>query len=100
MSEQEDVFQLRTYEGEEVCITDISGGEVKVRPQSQALSLRWPRGGIVWNRPVAILVEQNGVQRRMPIVDVTRLAQIVLLGLCALFGIMTAIFMLRRPRKE
>jgi hypothetical protein len=48
-------------------------GEQKVTPQTQVLTLRFPFGGFVWNRPVAVLVEENGRSQRLPIPDVTRM---------------------------
>jgi hypothetical protein len=57
---------------------------VTVTPQSRALVVRWPKGGLVWNRPTAVLVEQDGQARRIPIVDITRILQVGLLGLAVL----------------
>ena len=57
---------------------------VTVTPQSRALILRLPKGGLVWNRPTAVLVEQEGRVRRIPIVDMTRILQVGLLGLAVL----------------
>jgi hypothetical protein len=48
--------------------------------------VRLPKGGFVWNRPTAVLVEQDGQARRIPIVDVTRILQVGLLGLAVLAG--------------
>ena len=56
-------------------------GDTRLTPQAQALSVRFPFGGFVWNRPTAVLVESDDVTQRIPIVDVTRAAQIVLFGL-------------------
>jgi hypothetical protein len=56
-------------------------GDTKITPQAQAFSVRFPFGGIVWNRPTAVLVERDDLTQRIPIVDVTRVAQIVLFGL-------------------
>ena len=53
----------------------VTVGNTTVTPEAQALVVRWPRGGWVWNRPVAITVEADGETRRVPIVDVTRVAQ-------------------------
>jgi hypothetical protein len=53
---------------------------VTVTPRSRALVVRGPNGGLVWNRPTAVLVERDGQTRRVPIVDVTRLLQAGLLG--------------------
>ncbi|MFW5940874.1 MAG: hypothetical protein ACOC9C_01085 [Chloroflexota bacterium] len=49
-----------------------------VTPQAQALSVRLPLGGIVWNRPLAVLVEQDGTTQRIPILDLTRIAQLAI----------------------
>jgi hypothetical protein len=53
-------------------------GESIVTPQSQALIVRMPYGGVIWNRPVGILVERDGKVERYPIVDVTRLVLLLL----------------------
>jgi hypothetical protein len=72
--------------GEVVQLLKRSGSPVRVggftlTPQSEALVLRWPRGGLIWNRPVAVTVEQDGQQERLPVTDVTRLIQVGLLFL-------------------
>jgi hypothetical protein len=77
----EDMLRVQSLTGD-----PISVGGVTVTPQSQAIMVRWPKGGWVWNRPVAILVEREGKTERIPIVNVTRIAQI---GLYA-FGIALA----------
>ncbi len=74
----------------------ITAGDVTVTPLAQALVLNLgPRRGRVWNRPVAVLVEREGVSRRIPIVDVTRIAQVALI----VAGLTTGLsFMLARRR--
>ncbi|MFZ0546271.1 MAG: hypothetical protein WAM60_12575 [Candidatus Promineifilaceae bacterium] len=47
-----------------------------IRPISRILTVRWPRGGRVWNWPVAIEVEENGAIQELPIIHVTRWAQL------------------------
>ena len=54
--------------------------EATVTPMSQALAIRFPYGGIVWNRPVAIQVEDGTGLRLIQIVDVTLLVQLVIFG--------------------
>jgi hypothetical protein len=78
MKRLKDVIQWQTVSGNPMTV-----GDVTVTPQSQALTVRWPFGGFVWNRPVAILVERRGLHsaERIPIVDVTRIAQLGLFGL-------------------
>ena len=66
----------------------VAVGGVILTPQSQALTVRWPNGGLVWNRPVAILIERDQHTERIPIVDVTRMVQVGLLGFGLAFGIM------------
>lgn len=87
-----------TYEyhsGEPLTINDMT-----VTPQSRAFSLRWPNGGLVWNRPVAVIVERDGQVERLPIVDVTRYAQIALYGSALFFALMALLATLGRGRKR
>ncbi|MEW5989331.1 MAG: hypothetical protein AB1791_22110 [Chloroflexota bacterium] len=60
-------------------------GDIVITLQAQALAIRLPFAGLVWNRPLAVLVERDGRQERIPIVNVTRLAQIALLALAVVF---------------
>ena len=77
-----EVVQLRKSSG-----TPVRVGDVTVSPQSLALIVRWPSGGLVWNRPVAVAVEQGGLQERLPVIDVTRLVQVGLFILSLAFAI-------------
>jgi len=52
----------------------IERGNMTITPQAQALVVRLPYCGFVWNRPVAVLVETDGRRERFPILDVTRVA--------------------------
>ena len=81
-----DMVSWQTETGDSVEV-----GDVTLTPQSQSLLVRWPDGGWVWNRPVAVLVERGGETERIPVVDVTRKAQVGLLGLAALFGLATLV---------
>jgi hypothetical protein len=65
----------------------VTVGDISVTPQSRALIARWPHGGWVWNRPAAVMVKQGEDERRIPIVDVTRMAQLGLFGLSLVFGV-------------
>jgi hypothetical protein len=53
----------------------------------------------VWNRPVAVLVDRDGQERRVPIVDVTRVAQLVLYGFSLVF-VLSGFYMMIRERRE
>ena len=51
-------------------------GDRVIRLQAQAISLRTPFGGFVWNRPTAVFVEKDGVTDEVPIIDAARYALI------------------------
>lgn len=74
------IFSKQTLTGEKRTV-----GEISVIPQSQLLMVRWPYGGLIWNRPQAILVEQDGQMERIRIVNLTRMSQLALLGLTLIF---------------
>lgn len=64
----EKFWQWKIQDGQPATV----GGRT-VTPQAQVLALRLPFGGFVWNRPVAVLVEENGRSQRLPIPDITRM---------------------------
>jgi uncharacterized spore protein YtfJ len=68
-------------------------------PLTQVLAVQLPFGpagaGFVWNRPVALLVERDGDVQRVPIVDVTRIAQVGLL-----LGVLVAGLLAGRRRRN
>jgi hypothetical protein len=63
----------------------IRAGGVTVTPHSGVLTVHWPNGAWVWNRPLAITVEEGNFSHRQPITDTTRQSQWILLGLALLF---------------
>jgi hypothetical protein len=75
MPQLADFIRLENTSAEPIVV-----GDTKITPQAQAFSLRLPFGGLVWNRPTAVLVERDDMTERIPIVDVTRVAQIALFG--------------------
>ena len=79
---RKDIVQYKLETGSPTAV-----GEATLTPQSQVLTVRWPNGGWVWNRPVAVLVEQDGESQRIPIVDVTRYAQLAFLAFTVFFGV-------------
>ena len=93
MAQNDRLFQRQTLLGKE-----ITAGDITVTPQSQALTLRWRGGGWVWNRPVAVLVEREGDSERIPIIDVTRMAQVGLYGLGLCLTVLTLLVSARRRR--
>ncbi len=74
----------------------ITVGGTRLTPRASALTFRWPSGGLVWNRPAAVEVEQNGSTEIIPILDMTRIAQVVLYGLAASFSVLSIVLMIRR----
>jgi hypothetical protein len=71
-------FRIETLTGEPV---NAKGAQVRVR--SQVVQLRFPfiHGGLIWNRPVAVLVRTaDGQGQILPIPDVTRTAVLILLA--------------------
>jgi hypothetical protein len=82
MTQEKQRFKWQKMSGDTVTVGDLS-----VTPQSRSLAIRWPRGGWVWNRPVAILVERGEEKERIPIVDVTRIARLGLYGLSLVMAV-------------
>jgi len=72
----DDLVQWQRASGQSVVVRDLI-----LTPQSQVLIVRFPWGAYVWHRPTAIQVEQNGRVEQIPLVDLTRLIQLGLVGL-------------------
>ena len=70
------LIRWETLAGEAITI-----GNTTVTPQSRLFALNLPFGGIVWNRPAAVLVARNGQRERIAIVDVTRIILWSIMGL-------------------
>ncbi len=79
-------IELKTKQGK-----TIRQGNVTITPQAQALTIRFPYGGFVWNRPVAVMVERDGRRERFPIFDVTRAAVLAMAGVSAIFMLGTVV---------
>jgi hypothetical protein len=73
---------------------------IRLTPRAAALTFRWPSGGLVWNRPASVQVERNGSTEIIPILDMTRIAQVVLYGLAALFSVLSIMLMIRRRKSR
>lgn len=69
MTHLTDFIQLKTVQG-----TAVSTPHHTLIPESQALIIKFPFGGFVWQRPTAVLVQTGAQTQRHPITDVTRLA--------------------------
>ncbi len=95
MTRFKEMFQLQTASGLPVTV-----GDMTVTPRSQALIVRCPFGGFVWNRPAAVVVERNGQVERIPIVDVTRIVQLGLLGFTLVLSIIVWFKSARRRESQ
>ncbi len=90
-----DFIQLQTVSGPPL---DVHGATVT--PQAQALIVRFGKhGGLVWNRPVAVTVDTGQRTERIPIVDQTRIAQIVIF-LNGMLVALIALALLRRAAQR
>ena len=77
----------------------VTAGSTTVIPRSRALIVRWPFGGWVWNRPVSVTFQDGERSSRIPVVDLTRMVQLGLLGLAAIF-FTTGLIVSRRRRSQ
>ena len=97
MARLKDVIQWQTISSSPVTV-----GDVAVTLQSQALTVHWPFGGFVWNRPVATWVERGEPRsvERIGVVDVTRMVQLGLLGFSLVFSIAVLARSVRRKERK
>ena len=91
MPQLSDIIRLENTSAEPIVV-----GDTRITPQAQAFSVRFPSGGFVWNRPTAVLVERDDLTQRIPIVDVTRVAQIALFGLVVTFSVIITLLAARQ----
>lgn len=77
-------FKIQTKTSEPI----QTGEDTQITLVSKSASWIEKTWGLVWNRPVSVQVEKDGVTQVIPIVDVTRVAQVLLWGLTAGFGLM------------
>ena len=70
------LIRIETLTGKPIKVKDT-----QVRVRSQVVQLRFPfiHGGLIWNRPVAVLVRAaDGQDQVLPVPDVTRNAVLML----------------------
>ena len=58
-----------------------------VTPQAQAIQVRFPFGGYVWNRPVGVIVKKDGQEQGIPIINITLAAQLFIYAFVALLTV-------------
>ncbi|MEM7029668.1 MAG: hypothetical protein AAF629_08890 [Chloroflexota bacterium] len=93
MHQLNDLIQWRVIKGKPVTMHGKT-----MTPQAQSITFRWPNGGWVWNRPTSVLVESDGHIQHLPIVDVTRIIQLILFGLAFSLSLLTLSQFLRLRR--
>ena len=86
------LFRIETQTGKPIKI-----GDSELRVRSQVIQLRLPmaNAGLIWNRPVAVLVRSSRGQEQIPIPDSTRLVVLILAGLA-----LTSIFLRIASRRK
>ena len=65
----------------------IQSGAYRIVPVSQSVRLSAPGlpGGLIWNRPVSVVVTTpDGQEQVLPIRDLTRIAQLTIFGAAVL----------------
>ena len=90
------LISIETLTGKSIRVKDT---ELRVR--SQVIQFRLPvlMGGLIWNRPVAVLVRtSDGHEQMLPIPDLTRIAVLILAGLC--FARMFLLILFRHKKVE
>jgi len=89
-----ELLQWQEVAGQPMVVNDIT-----LIPQSQVLIVRLPQGAYVWQRPTTVLVKQGEQVRQMPIVDITRLLQLGLLGFSMLMIIVRVVMFVQRKER-
>ncbi|MFN2189588.1 MAG: hypothetical protein ACK2T3_12565 [Candidatus Promineifilaceae bacterium] len=85
------ILHVETLMGE-----PIQAGEMVITPVSQAVILKIPHFGAVWNRPHQIRITEGESKTSVQIVNITRIAQIAIYGLGAV--LLAAMLALSRRR--
>jgi hypothetical protein len=87
------LLRIETHTGQPIRIKD---SELRVRSQVVQLRLPVANGGLIWNRPVAVLVSSSlGQEQLLPVPDLTRVVILMLAALC-----FTSMFLLMSFRRK
>ena len=89
-------FVQKTRAGEPVEANDLT-----IYPVARSFRVNIPgaHGGIIWNRPVAVIVEDSAGNRQvLPVVDRTRQIQMAIFG-AGLLGTLLTWLIFRKPKK-
>ncbi|WP_420641814.1 hypothetical protein [Candidatus Leptofilum sp.] len=93
MTKLTDFIEWKTVQG-----TAVSTPHHTLIPESKALIINFPYGGFVWQGPTAVLVQNGEQTERHPIVDVTRLASLSIIGASLFLSLFFTLF--RRLKKK
>ncbi len=93
---QTSIFHIETRTSPPITIPDA---QLYVRSRLVQLRFRSMTGGLIWNRPVAIVVRpKNGQEKIIPVMDMTRIVVVTLAGIC-FTGIFAFMFFKRKKAK-
>ncbi|MCJ7535558.1 MAG: hypothetical protein WA997_11075 [Anaerolineales bacterium] len=93
--------------GKKILVQQTSAGEpvevngLTVYPVARSYRINMPgaRGGIVWNRPLAVIVEDaDGTRQILPVIDRTRQLQIAIFS-AGFIGTLLTWLIFRKSRK-
>lgn len=76
MTENRKRFHWKTHRGE-----SLYDGELSITPVAKLLSVRLPFIGFIWSYPYQVEITHGEEIRILPIVNLTRLAQISIYGI-------------------
>jgi len=57
----------------------LRAGDLTITPRSRVLRVQLGRAAFAWGTPTSVLIERGEVTQRQRIVDITRIAQVLLL---------------------
>jgi hypothetical protein len=69
-----DILRWEKVSGEPIVLDDV-----RLTPQSRVLSVKFPNGAYVWNRPVSVIVERGARRETVVVPDVTFWTNVVLI---------------------
>jgi hypothetical protein len=74
--------------------------QIEIIPQSRVVELSGKKWGWVWNRPSSVLVRNRNVEQRYPILDLTRVLQLLLFGISLVMIVAGVMIMLGKRKGE
>ncbi len=69
----------------------------QITPIGQIMHIRWPGGGLLWHRPLAVEAQREGQTYQLPIYNATRRASLMIL-LTGLLLAVLSLFWTQRKR--